>query len=100
MVYSDWLAPFGWGIFFIGLVLAIILFAIRKKFYPVMYLVSVATYIFTVGFVIDAFEFSKNMILVTLAISAVLFILLGVYIGFKFEKLKDSFSSKVPHKSK
>ena len=55
MVYSDWLAPFGWGIFFIGLVLAIILFAIRKKFYPVMYLVSVATYIFTVGFVIDAF---------------------------------------------
>ena len=95
-VYSMWLAPFGWGIFFIGLVVAIILFAIKKRFYPVMYLISIATYIFTVGFVIDAFSFNKNMILVTLAVSSLLFILAGVYIGIKFEKAKDSFLDALP----
>ena len=100
MVYSDWLAPFGWGIFFIGLVIAIILFAIRRKFYPVMYLVSIAIYIFTVGFVIDAFEFNKNMILVTLAVSALLFILAGIYISIKFEKTKHSFLDTLPGKNK
>lgn len=96
MVYSDWLAPFGWGIFFIGLVVAIILFAVRKKFYPVMYLVSVATYIFTIGFVIDAFDFSKSMVLITLAVSSLLFILAGIYLGSKFEKTKNSFLNALP----
>lgn len=96
MVYSAWLGPFGWGIFFIGVVLAIILFAIKKKFYPVMYLISIATYIFTVGFIIDAFDFGKNLILTTLAISSIGFILIGLYIAHKFERLKDNFSEAIP----
>lgn len=79
-----------------GLVLAIILFAIRKKFYPVMYVISIATYIFTVGFIIDAFDFNKNMVLITLAVSSVLFILAGVYIAAKFEKYKKDFVKSVP----
>ena len=90
MVYSLWLAPFGWGIFFIGLVVAIILFAINRKFYPVMYLISIATYIFTIGFVIDAFDFGKNLILLSLAVSAVIFIIAGVYLAKKFEKRKTT----------
>jgi membrane protein implicated in regulation of membrane protease activity len=98
MVYSPWLGPFGWGIFFIGLVAAIILFAIKRKFFPVMYLVSVATYIFTVGFVIDAFNFNKNMILLTLALSAVIFIGLGVYFGYKINKTHEETISKIPKK--
>jgi len=89
--YAEWLAPFGWGIFFIGLVIAIILFAVRRRFYPVMYLVSIATYIFTVGFVINAFDFGRDLILLTLAVTSIVFIFLGVYISKKFEKLKSSF---------
>jgi hypothetical protein len=98
MAYSSWLAPFGWGIFFIGLVVAIILFAVRRKFYPVMYLVAISTYIFTIGFVIDAFDFGKNAILLTLAFSAIVFILLGFYFSHKYGKKKADFKSTVPSK--
>ncbi len=98
MVYSIWLAPFGWGIFFTGLVVAIILFAIKRKFYPVIYLVSIATYIFTIGFVIDAFDLSKNWTLFLLALSAIIFIILGVYFAKKFEARKSEFRETIPKK--
>jgi FtsH-binding integral membrane protein len=98
MVYSPWLGPFGWGIFFIGLIAAIILFAIKRKFYPVMYLISIATYIFTVGFIIDAFNFDKNGVLLMLAISAVIFICLGVYFGYKFKKAESKTLEGIPRK--
>lgn len=96
MAYSGWLLPFGWGIFFIGLVVAIILFAIKRKFYPVMYLVSVATYIFTIGFAIDAYDIGKNGKLLLLALSAVIFILLGLYFSRKFSKTKKEFVERIP----
>ncbi len=98
MVYSLWLSPFGWGIFFIGLVLAIILFAINRKFSPVMYLVSISTYIFTIGFIIDAFDFGKNLILLVLALSAIIFIALGFYFTKKFEKRKSEIMDQIPSK--
>ena len=63
-----------------------------------MYLVSVATYIFTVGFVMDAFDFGKNLVLLTLAISSIFFILAGVYIAYKFEERKEEFSKHIPSK--
>jgi uncharacterized membrane protein YvlD (DUF360 family) len=87
MVYSAWLGPYGWSIFFFGLVAAIILFAIRRKFYPVMYLVSIALYIFTIGFV-----------LLLLAFSAVVFILLGLDFSRKHDKRKSRFASSIPRK--
>ncbi len=96
MVYSLWLAPFGWGIFFIGLVVAIILYAVKQKFYPVMYLISIATYIFTIGFIIDAFDLGKNAVLLLLALSAIIFIAIGFYFSKKFEKVKESFAREVP----
>lgn len=74
-----WYPALGWTIFWIVLILAIIMFATYKKFYPVMYLVSVALYIFTVGFTIDVFEIGKGGILMTLILSAIIFIVLGVY---------------------
>ena len=96
MVYSHWLSPFGWGIFFIGLVAAIILFAVKRRFYPVMYLLSIVTYIFTIGFAIDAFDLGKNSILLLLALSAILFIVIGVYFGSKFKKEKEEFIDRIP----
>ena len=99
-MYSAWLSPFGLGIFITGLIAAVIIFAIKRKFYPVMYLISIATYIFTVGFVIDAFDLGKNGVLLSLAFSAMVFILLGVYFGNKFNKVKDSFEKEIPSKSR
>ena len=96
--YTSWLGPFGWGIFFIGLVVAIILFAVRRRFYPVMYLFSTATYIFTVGFIIDAFDFERNGIFSMLAVSTFVFIGVGWYIARKFEEMKESFSSTISRK--
>ena len=98
MAYSPWLGPFGWGIFFIGLVVAIILFAIKRRFAPVMYLVSVATYIFTIGFISDAFDIGKNGVLLLLATSAILFILLGWYFSIKFKGQKEEFTQSIPQR--
>lgn len=95
MVYSPWLGPFGWSIFFFGLVAAVVLFAIKRKFYPVMYLLSIATYIFTIGFVSDAFDINKNGILLLLAFSAIIFIFLGWYFSTKFSKEKEDFFSRI-----
>jgi membrane protein implicated in regulation of membrane protease activity len=98
MVYSAWLGPYGWSIFFFGLVAAIILFAIRRKFYPAMYLVSIAVYIFTIGFVIDAFDLGRNWVLLLLALSAVVFILLGLDFSRKHDKRKSKFASSIPRR--
>lgn len=74
--------PFvGMGVFWIGLIIAIILFATYKKIYPVFYMASVALYIFTASFMIDVFNLGKLAILSTLIISAVLFMLLGYYLS-------------------
>ena len=67
----------GWGIFWISFVVAIILYSIYRKLYTVIYLISVALYIITAGFMIDAFELGRFGILTTLVVSAILFMLLG-----------------------
>lgn len=76
-----WYPFLGWSVFWIGLIVSIVLFAVYKKLYPVMYLVSIALYIFTVGFIIDVYEFNELLILVTLVFSAVVFMLLGFYLS-------------------
>jgi uncharacterized membrane protein YvlD (DUF360 family) len=78
-----WYPAFGYSIFWLGLVVSIILYAIKRKWYPIIYLVSVSLYIFTVGFAIDVFSISKNGILLLLAVSAGLMIFLGHYLSRK-----------------
>ena len=83
-----WYPIFGYGIFWIALIIAIILYAVKKKWHPIMYLISVALYLFTVAFVIDVFDLSRNGILGVLAFSAMLMIGLGLYISKKFRSEK------------
>ncbi|MEK6860069.1 MAG: hypothetical protein AABX54_04615 [Nanoarchaeota archaeon] len=80
----------GWGVFWISLIIGIILFISFRKVYPIIYLISVALYIFTAGFTIDVFNFEKLGILTTLIISAVLFMVLGYYFSrvINFKQLK------------
>jgi len=74
----------GWALFWIVLIAAVVIFIKYKKMYPVFYLISIALYIFTMGFMIDVFEFGKLGILLTLAFSAVLFMVLGFYLSKVF----------------
>ncbi|MFH1586044.1 MAG: hypothetical protein ABIB79_04710 [archaeon] len=76
-----WYPILGWGVFWISFVVAIILFAIYKKFYPIMYLISIALYIFTAGFTIDVFELQRLGILSVLVFSAIVFMALGFYLS-------------------
>lgn len=81
-----WYPFFGKVIFWIGLILSIIIFSIKKKWYPVMYFVSLSLYIFTAGFIIDVFDFSKNKILLVLAFSSFVMLALGVYLSKKIKE--------------
>ncbi len=74
-----WLPVLGWGLFWVSLILGIVLFAVKKKIYPVIYVISIALYIFTAGFLIDEFKLQKGGILMTLIFSAVIFMLAGYY---------------------
>ena len=71
----------GWGVFWISLILAIILFSKYRKLSHVFYLCSVSLYIFTAGYMIDIFNFTKFGILATLIISAGMFMGLGHYLS-------------------
>ncbi len=84
-----WSEMFGYGIFWIGLIVAIITYAIKRKWFPIMYLISISLYIFTIGFVIDKFDFTKNGILGLLAFSALAMIGVGVYLSKKFHKQEN-----------
>lgn len=80
---ATWYPALGFFLVFVGIIISIILFFTKKKWYPVLYTISILIYIFTVGFVIDVFDFTKNGILLILAVSAALMILVGSYIGRK-----------------
>ncbi len=83
-----WYPVLGWGVFWIGMIISIILLAINKKLYQVLYLVSVCLYIFTAGFIIDTFNLGKFGILGVLVFSALLFMLLGFYLSKVFSNKK------------
>jgi len=83
-----WYPILGWGVFWIALIVSIILYATKRKWYPILYIISVSIYVYTVSFVIDAFDLSKNWILLILAFSAILMILLGLYLSKKFKSTK------------
>lgn len=85
MVFYQFL---GWSTFWIGLLISIILFIKYKKLYPIVYLLSICLYIFSVGFMIDVFKFGKLGIMISLIFSSILFILLGLYFSNMIEHKK------------
>lgn len=76
------------GITFFVLIVPLIVVLIftylkNKKIYPLMFIVSIFTYINMVSYVIDAFQLKKNGIIIILGLSAVIMILAGLYIDRK-----------------
>ena len=80
-----WSTILGWFIFWIGLISAIILYATKRKFYPILYLISISLYFFTLFYIMDVYDLSKNWIILMLAISAVVMIGIGFYLSKKFK---------------
>ena len=76
-----WYLFLGFGTFWLSLIISIILYAVKRKWYAISYLICVSLYVFTVGFVIDAFDLSKNWILFILALSTAMMIRLGIYLS-------------------
>jgi uncharacterized membrane protein YvlD (DUF360 family) len=70
----------GYLVFWAALIASIILYVVKRKAYPIAYLISVSLYVFTVGYVIDVFDFSKNGVMLILAFSALLMIFMGWFI--------------------
>ncbi len=61
-------------------ILGVVYFRSRKV-YPLMYILSVFSYVNLVAYVIDAFSLQKNGIIGLLSLSAVLLIGLGIWIA-------------------
>ncbi len=89
-----WYPILGYGAFWIGAIVSLILYLVKRKWYPIMYLISVALYIFTIGFVIDVFNLSKNWILGILALSATIMLGMGYYVSQRFQKKSKKVSKK------
>ncbi|MFT4311844.1 MAG: hypothetical protein ACMXYF_01305 [Candidatus Woesearchaeota archaeon] len=81
-----WSLAVGWLVFLITIVVSIILVTTMRKWYPVLYVVSVSLYLFTMSFIIDAFSLGRNGILSILGISAVIMMGLGLYLSKKMKK--------------
>lgn len=80
------LGGLGYFVFWVSMIVAIILFAVYRKFSPVFYLMSVALYVYTAGYLIREWELSKGFILGILVLSAILFMVMGRYISKKSPK--------------
>ncbi|MCX6748869.1 MAG: hypothetical protein NT076_04660 [Candidatus Pacearchaeota archaeon] len=76
---------FGWLII-PAIIVLIIAYVKSKKFYPLMYVLSIVAYVNFVFYVIDSFNFGKGGVTLMFAISAVLLIILGVF----FSKIRKS----------
>ena len=83
-----WYPFVGYSIFWLGLIASIIIYAIMRKWHPLMYFISICLYIFTVCFFIDIFDLSKNLILLVLAFPACLMIAVGKYLSTKLRVVK------------
>ncbi len=71
----------GGAVFALSLLGAIILYSVTRKWYPVFYVLSIALYIYTVGYVIDVFDLQKDFIFLVLLVSAGVMLLVGWYLN-------------------
>ena len=81
-----WYPVVGHFSFWVGLIISIIIYSIKRKWYPILFIISVALYIFTVGFIMDVFALSRDGILLMLVLSAAAMIGMGFYLSKKLPK--------------
>ena len=88
MASADWSIALGILVFVVALVFAAYFYFKYKKVFLVVYVASIATYIFAVFYTWDVFELSKNLVLVLLVVSTILMLIVGKYFS-KIEIKKE-----------
>ncbi len=83
-----WYEIVGWLVFFAALIIGIVLFSTYKKFYHIMFLISISLYVFALTYSIEIFKLSNNIIMFLLIFSALLMIGMGYYLS------KNKYSSE------
>jgi len=94
---ADWSIAAGILVYLIAIVFATLYYYRYKKIFLVMFVTSIATYIFAVLYAWDIFELNKNWVMLMLLISTGLMIFLGKYfskIELKLDKLHTSLKEK------
>lgn len=81
---ADWSIAVGILTFIIAIILAVIYYFKYKKLFLIVFISSIATYVFAVFYTWDVFELKKNYVLAILVVSTLIMILLGNYIS-KFD---------------
>ena len=79
METADWSIAIGVLVYTLALVVAVLYYATFRKLSLVLYVASVSTLIFSICYMIDVFDFSRHLIMITLTLSTVIFFALGKY---------------------
>ena len=86
---ATWSIGVGILVYFITVIVAIIWFVLYRKLSIVIYSASIATLIFSIFYMIDVFDFNRHLVLLTLALSTIVFFILGKYFkNITYEKSK------------
>ena len=97
MASADWSIAIGILVFIVAIIFAAIYFFKYKKVYLVVFISSIATYIFAVFYTWDVFELNKNWILGMLVISTLVMWFLGSYFS-KFKLSKSGYHTSLKEK--
>lgn len=81
---ADWSIAVGILTFIVAIVLATIYYFKYNKLFLIVFISSIATYVFAVFYTWDVFELNKNWILAILILSTLLMIFIGNYVS-KFD---------------
>jgi hypothetical protein len=85
---GDWWFIVFWILLFPLVIVEILIFLKSRKFYWLVYALSIFTYIVAVSYTIDVFDMGRNAIILTLLASAVLMFFIGRQLGKKVKPQK------------
>ena len=95
MATADWSIALGVLTFIIAIIFAVYFYLTYKKLSLVVFIASIATYIFAVFYTWDVFELNKNWVLIILAISTILMLFVGRYFSkVNYTKKKELLKRK------
>lgn len=89
---AGWSTVIGIMMLVLAFIASIVLYFVKKKWYFILYLISISFYIFTVLFIIDIYDPSKIVILLLLLMSAFVMI----FLGFRLSKSHNEKQEQAP----
>jgi len=94
---ADWSIAVGILVFIVAIIFAALYYYRYKKIFLIIFIASIATYIFAVMYTWDIYDPNRNMIMLMLLLSTILMVFLGKYfskIELKLDKVHTSLKEK------